>query len=330
MESNRTIRVAVVGSGTMGQVYASCLKKIANADFAGFHSRPTEAANAAAERFGTRLYGSYEELLANPDIDAVCITLPTYLHREYAIQALENGKHVICEKPIALNVPDAEAMISASERYGRKLLVGHILRFMPEYRNVYNHVRKGSIGNVGVGHAKRASLHPPAGSWFHDGTLSGGVLFDLMIHDIDFMLWTVGSVRSVYAKVHKAPGIEYANATLRFDNGAIANLEAHWGYPGPFRAEVELAGSAGILRSSNSKANPMTRLDSAQKQGAGEGVYIPQSMLRKDPYLSELEHFISCIRTGAEPIVTASDATDAVRIALAAGESARTGLPQRL
>lgn len=330
MTNERSLKVAVVGCGTMGKLYASVLSRMDDVELAGFYARRSEHAIDAATSFGTRLFASYEELLAEPDIDVVCVTLPTYLHRQYAVQAAERGIHVICEKPLALTLEDTEAMMSACERYGTRLLVGHVLRFVPEYRHLREHVRSGKIGKVGVGHARRASLHPPSGSWFKNEQMSGGVLFDLMIHEIDFMRWTLGEASSVYATLTTAPGIEYANATLRFASGAIVNLEAHWGYPGPFLAEAELAGQSGVLRCSNQHAQPLIVRQTESRRTAEEGVHIPSFLLRKDPYEAEIEHFIACIRTGIEPIVSADDARRAVEIALAAGRSARTGLPQKL
>ncbi|GGD72921.1 Gfo/Idh/MocA family protein [Paenibacillus nasutitermitis] len=330
MTNERSLRVAVAGCGTMGKLYASVLTRMVDIELAGFYARRSESAIDAAASFGTRLFMSYEELLAEADIDVVCITLPTYLHRQYAVQAAERGKHVICEKPMALTLEDTEAMMRASERYGTRLLVGHVLRFAPEYRNLRDHVLSGKIGKVGVGHARRASLHPPSGSWFKNEEMSGGVLFDLMIHDIDFMRWTLGEVRSVYASLTTASGIEYANATLRFASGAIVNLEAHWGYPGPFLAEVELAGQSGVMRCSNQNGQSLIVRQMESPGIAGEGVHIPSFLLKKDPYEAEIEHFIACIRTGAEPVVSAEDASRAVEIALAAGCSAQTGLPQKL
>jgi UDP-N-acetylglucosamine 3-dehydrogenase len=327
---HQLMKIAIAGCGTMGKLYAEAIARMENVELGGFFARPSESAFETVIRFGTKLYTVYEELLAVSDIEVVCITLPTFLHRPYAVQAAERGKHVICEKPIALDLFDAEAMMQASETYGTKLMIAHVLRFYPEYQNMKNHVMEGSIGKIGVGHAKRASLHPTAGSWFSDETLSGGVLFDLMIHDMDFMRWTLGEVRSVYAKLQKAPGIEYANATLRFENDAIVNLEAHWGYPGPFLTEVELAGQSGILRCSNRSARSMIIQNKANQGLATEGVYIPTSPMLKDPYLLELEHFFRCIRINVEPIVNATDACHALEISLAAARSVRTGLPEKI
>ncbi len=314
----------------MGKLYAACLSRMDQVRLAGFYARRSDRAVAAADSFGTKLFTTYEDLLSEADIDVVCITLPSYLHREYAVQAAERGKHVICEKPMALTLADTEAMTQASRRYGTRLLIGHVLRFAPEYRNLREHVRSGKIGKVGTGHARRASLHPPSESWFKNEEMSGGVLFDLMIHDIDFMRWTLGEVRSVYASLATAPGIEYTNATLRFETGAIVNLEAHWGYPGPFLAEAELAGQSGVTRFNNHRAESLIVRQTKHRGMEGEGVHIPQFLLRKSPFEAELEHFIACIREEAEPIVSAEDASRAVEIALAAARSARTGLPQKL
>jgi predicted dehydrogenase len=326
----KELEVAVIGFGTMGKLFAGHLSRMEGVRLSAVSSTSPAAARDA-EKLGARWYASGEELLERSErLDAVLLALPTHLHEPYTVMAAKKGVHVICEKPIALSTAEADRMEEACAKHGVKLYVGHVLRFFPEYANLRKHADEGAIGRIGVAHAKRFSLHPPAGSWFADESKSGGVVFDLMIHDIDFMRSVLGEVHTVFAIVRKSPGVQYASATLRFDSGAIANLEAMWGYPGPFATSVEFAGQNGILRADNGSSRSVVVHRVSSDQSGNEGVEIPQSPMYKDPYKLELEHFIACIRTGGQPLVTVRDAKEAVRIACAALESATTGQPVRL
>lgn len=325
------MKVAVVGCGTMGRMHAESVALIRDATLVGVYDQQQEAADQVAALYGAKRYASYEELLADGEVEVVNVTLPTFLHREYAVKALESGKHVVCEKPIALNEADASEMIETSKRCGRRLFIGQVLRFFPEYADIYKHVQSGRLGRIGVAHSRRSGSAPAAGSWFWNESLSGGVVLDLMIHDIDFMRWTLGEAKRVFATISEAPGIQYANVTIRFGNGAIANLEAQWGRPGTFVTEAEFAGSAGVVRSGNRHSRSLELVRSASAAGAAAGaapgVTVPQSPLVRSPYQLQLEHFYRCIRTGEQPIVTAEDASRSLALALAAMESARAGKP---
>ena len=325
------MNVAIVGTGTMGRQYAESLSRIEGVRLAAVVGRTIESARRLAEPYGGRPFASFEEMVRSgtrPDV--VCVALPIDLHQTFTIRAAEAGAHVVCEKPIAPSVSDAMRMIHACERNGVRLFVGHVLRFFPEYADVHHHVRAGTIGEVGVAHLKRYNLHPPSDSWFADDSKSGGVIFDLMIHDIDFIRWTIGEVRSVFAFRQKAPGVQYASATFRFADGPIANVTAMWGYPGPFTTSYEFSGRKGVIRGGNQQSRSLIVQKSRTEPQEVEGVALPKSSSTKGPYDLQLEHFLDCIRSGREPIVTAYDAVKAVEIAAAANESARTGRPVRL
>jgi len=322
------IRVAVVGFGTMGKLYADILSQMEGVSLTAICSSSAESRLEAA-RLGALRFDSLDELIQEKiPLDAVVLALPTYLHKTYAVAAADEGLHIICEKPAALTTEDTEEMIEACRRNGVCLLVGHVLRFFPDYARLSERVSKGEAGPIITAHAKRYSLHPPSDSWFEDDTKSGGVLFDLMIHDIDYLHSLMGEAESVYAVIRKSPGVQYAAAVLRFENGTVANLEAMWGYAGPFTSSLEVTGKDGMLRADNEAYKlAVSRGAVAAHSQRNEGVAIPQGEPADDPYRLELEHFVGCIRTGAEPIVTARDAERAVATACAALESAWLGRP---
>lgn len=322
------MKIAVVGCGTMGKHFARIISAMQHVELIGIYNHSPHSVSPLAESLGTKWFPSYDELLAVKELELVVIALPTFLHKAYTIRAAANGKHVICEKPIALNREDAEEMLHACERAGVRLFVGHVLRFFPEYRHLYKQATEGVVGKIGVVHGKRASLHPPNNSWFADGSKSGGVIFDLMIHEIDFIRWLLGEVRSVYAVGRQTAGFEYANITLRFESGAIANMEAVWGHPASFHANLEIAGTQGVLKCDSQSSRPITlyRSDSSSA-AAAEGVILPETPSRQDPFALEIAHFIDCIQNCKEPVITAMDACKAVSVAQKALQSIETGVP---
>lgn len=323
------MNIAVIGCGTMGKMYMERLSKMAGVTLSAISNRSEDILLECAAQFGAAAYTSYEELLASSDVDIVCVTLPTHLHKEVVILAAAHGKHVICEKPLALSPEDAMEMQEACERGGVKLYAAHVLRFFPEYAQLRQQVAADAVGKIGVAHAKRASKSPPANSWYVDKVRSGGIILDLMIHDLDFLRWTLGEVKSVFASNRTNDGVDYASATLRFVSGAIANVEAYWGYPGSFLTQTELAGTKGVLRFDSTQTRSMVVQRSDPEPFHLRGVGFPNRSSLVDPFTTQLQHFISCLRSGSEPIVTAADGVMAVRLACAAIESLQTGLPVR-
>jgi predicted dehydrogenase len=248
------------------------------------------------------------------------------MHKAFAIEAAEAGKHIICEKPIALSLQDAAEMIKVCKQNNVSLFVGHVVRFFPEYVQMKRQIDEGSIGRLGVAHAKRIGSHPgDIRPWYREEGLSGGVVLDLMVHDIDFMRWTAGEVRSVFGLHKQNDRVDYATATLVFESGAVANLEAYWGYPGAFTTAAEFAGSGGVIRSDRSTSKSLQVRKPAAASSNGPFVEVPESPGYESPYEKELRHFIECIRDNREPVVTAEDAYKALEIALAVVDSIQTG-----
>ncbi|GIQ62722.1 dehydrogenase [Paenibacillus cisolokensis] len=326
------MRVAIVGCGTMGTVHTRNLARMPDVQAAGVCDQDAERAAAAAAIAGTAAYTELDELLDKERPEAVIVCLPTYLHKETVIRIAERGIHVICEKPAASTLEDARDMEAACRKHGVRLFIGHVVRFFPNYRNAAEHVKAGAIGKVRMGHFKRHGSFPRGWDlWYHDRERSGGVIMDLMIHDIDFARSVFGEVESVYARITppSVSKLEYAQVTLKFAGGAAANLTAFWGYNGPFTTQFEIAGDDGIIRFDSNQVQSFDLKTSAET-GEQAAVQVPQSPMLRDPYYDEVQHFIQCIRTGTEPLVTIDDACKAVEIALAAERSAKLGQPVAL
>lgn len=325
------MRIGIVGSGFMGRTHGAAWAHTP-ATVAGVLSADAASARALAQTCGAEVFEDLDALLDAVDVVDICT--PTHLHDEQVIRAAARGKHVICEKPLALTAERAQEMARACQAAGVMLLVGHVVRFFPEYARAKEIVSRGEIGRVAVVRLTRASFKPMADqptSWFHDPAKSGGMMMDLMIHDYDYARWVAGEVETVYAKNIRgrwpnAPA-DYALVVLRHTSGALSHIEGGWVYPKPiFRTALEIAGSGGLIEHPAESSTPLG-FYLYQRGGDQPDIAVPASPLSEDPYTMEIKHFYNVL-TGAEtPRVTAQDGVESVRIAQAAIESARTGRP---
>ena len=313
----------------MGAVHAQAYANNPNAELVGIADSRPDAASALAAQTGSRAYDSLEQLMnaENPEVIDIC--LPTFLHKQYVLQAAAYGKHVICEKPISGSLKDAREMIDACAAAGVRLFVGHVLRFFPEYAKTRELVQAGQIGRIGTIRTERVSAAPRGhDGWYRDFSRSGGVLLDLLLHDFDWLRWTFGEVERVYARSLLASGEtsepDHAFVTLRFRSGAIGYANGSWAYPDGFATRLEVAGDAGIL-SVNSEDSITNRSLLANRQADQAAVQVPQSALARSPYEDELGHFLRCLETGEEPIINCEDAYEALKLSLACIRSAETG-----
>ncbi|MFD1774050.1 Gfo/Idh/MocA family protein [Paenibacillus rhizophilus] len=325
--------VLLIGAGTMGRTHAEAYTAMKEVSLRGIVDSDAAAADKAAERFGIRAFGSYEEAMMELDaVDVVDICLPTYLHREYVLKAADDGKHIICEKPLAGSLKDAREMIDYCKDKKTKLFVGHVVRFFPEYVQARQVMEQKGLGDIAVVKASRTSSFPRAwDNWYADASKSGGLLLDLSIHDFDYLRWCFGEVERVFAKAYAPESPEgggYALTTLTFRSGVIAHVEGSWSHQ-KFTTSFEIAGTEGIIDFNSANDNPILSFRKAPDKPL-EGAAVPESPLLEAPYYRELAHFLSCMETGEEPIVTAEDAYQALAISLAAIESSRSGMPVAL
>jgi UDP-N-acetylglucosamine 3-dehydrogenase len=322
------MRVGLVGAGFMGGVHLSAYAGIPEVEVVGVADARLDAAVAGANMVGAQPYSSYDELVTAEDVEVVDVCLPTAFHRDLAVRAAGEGRHVILEKPIARTIEEAQEILEAFSGDGPHLFVGHVVRFFPEYVGIKEKIDAGDLGTIGVVRTSRRSPFLLGwNDWYADWRVSGGVLLDLVIHDFDFLRWALGEVERVYARGmlgREYNRLDYVLATLRFESGTIAHVEGHWGYPGPFNYSIEVAGSRTLL--SLDSTEPAS-LELVGDTASGE---VPDLAAGRSPYEKELEHFVNCIESGEDPIVQAHDALEALRISLAATESVLTGKPVTL
>lgn len=327
------LRVGVVGAGTMGEIHVAAWAA-EDVPISVFSHDADRAATLAAGS-GATIADSLDDLLAAVDIVDICT--PTDHHLEMTVAAAKAGRHVICEKPMARTVADSERMLATCDAAGVRLFIAHVVRYFPEYRAAHQAVVDGAIGEPAVLRLKRATARPrhPADHWLFDPARSGGMIFDFMIHDFDFARWIAGEVTSVHCRSVAAErpdmSVEHAVAILSHASGAISHVSGSWAYSLPvFRTAFEISGSHGLIEQDSVATRPIATYLHGEATSEKRAVGLPESPLDEDPYRLELRDFYRAIGDGSPTSVEASDGIEAVRIALAAGESAQRGVPVAL
>ncbi len=324
------MRVAIVGTGSMGRVHAKAWSQT-NAHIAAFVGKPGAEGEALASSHRTRFATELDAVL--PDVDVVDICTPTHLHMEFALRAARARKHVICEKPLALTVADGQAMIRGCRAAGVRLLVAHVLRFFPEYRLAREMTARGEIGQPAVLRLSRCAFRPrKIDNWFVDPARSGGMILDLMVHDFDYARWVAGDVVRVLAKAGSTSGqrdeTDHALAILTHRGGAVTHVEGSWAYPPPtFWTRLEIAGTAGLIEFDGPATAPIIVHLHDDGEAPPHDVPRATSPLHESPYATQLRAFHEALAHDTEPPVSAEDGVMAVKIARAAIESARLGVP---
>jgi predicted dehydrogenase len=324
--------MAVIGTGGMGSYHAMGLKDNPEVDLLWTVDLDLPRAEKLAEAAGATATASMDEALADPRIDAVLIALPTSLHRMATEAAAKAGKHVFCEKPIARTAEDGRAMVAACDAAGVTLMIGHVVRFFPEWARAKAIIDSGEIGQVAMVRAQRTN--PPVqerSPWFADVEKNGGVVLDLMVHDLDTLCWIFGDVERLFAHgltyTPVQPKRDHAFASVRFRNGVIAHIESSWAHS-THRTAFEITGQYGLINFNSEDAASLViernvaLTDNLDRPGR---VYARPSVAA--PHHREVRHFVECLKTGEPVLVSGSDGVRAITLANAVLDSMRTGLP---
>ncbi|MBC8139569.1 MAG: Gfo/Idh/MocA family oxidoreductase [Fibrella sp.] len=319
-----TLGIGIVGAGNIGSRHARFWARVPGVSVVAVADTHNGAAeNLAGAYPGAMAYADATELIADPQVQVVHVCVPTHLHRNIAIASADAGKHVLCEKPMALTLADCDAITDAAMRANVRLSVGHVTRFFPEYALAKRHVDAGAVGVPAIARTRRAGAFPKT-AWFADMEQSGGVIADLIVHDLDWLQWCFGPVARVFARVAKSPGFEYALLTLRHSSGVISHAEGVWGEPTGFHTAFEIAGNGGLL-THDSRAS--RTLVAGTRSGTDSVVSVMNAPLAPtdDPYFKQVQAFADAVRGKTPVAIAPTEARAAVAVALAALESARTG-----
>lgn len=336
------VTIAILGGGFMGGAHANNYAALGErVRVKTVYSRTAERARRVADLVGAEMSTDLEATIADPEVDAVDICLPTPLHRATVELSFGESKDVFLEKPLALTLEDGEAILHAAAASGRMLMVGLVLRFWPEYVELHRRVSAGELGRPFAVTASR--LSPPAdwADWYTDASRSGGPVVDLMVHDFDQANWLLGEPRSVYARAAASADPAYPDhiaAIVEYD-GAHALVEGSMALPAsfPFSSLIRVNGEAGAAEYAfrAAPAEEGGNIGAVDESARGLRVHPregePELVLLDpvDPWGPELEEFVSCLEQGRRPENgTGEQALLALRVSLAARRSLESGRPE--
>jgi predicted dehydrogenase len=341
------VRVGVIGVG-MGRNHAIRFRDCAEAELAALCDLDAHRlAEVAAESGAARTYERWEDLVADPEIDAVSVVLPNALHGPATIHALEAGKHVLCEKPLAMNAAEGQEMVDTARRVNRKLMVHFNVRFTPTAAAVKRAVDEGHLGPIyyvrSIWNRRRGI--PRLGGWFTQRShAGGGVLIDLGVHRLDLALWILGYPKPVsvqgatYDYLGRRLGAEsgqpfevddLATAFIRFEDGATLSLETSWAANIDRREDqsIQFFGVQGgaVIRNTDEAYHFEARI-TRDEDGELKFWHPAPPDFMETPQ----EHFCRCILNDTEPSATGDQGVLVMKLLDAIYESAATGREVRL
>jgi predicted dehydrogenase len=263
---------------------------------------------------GVSKYRDLRQMLDDSRIDAVDLCLPTHMHAPAAIQAFEAGKHVLVEKPMALDAASARRMIAEAKKHQRVLMVAQVLRFFPMYQALQGVLKRDSMGKMRSAIFRRRCAAPAWSAWLADPEQSGGGVFDLLIHDVDMCLHLFGAPEAISATGYEAlaSGIDVITANLHYSGERTAIITGGWHHPKsyPFSMGYTVVADGGTVEYSSPNSPP------ALYSADGEREALP--MEETDGYRAEIEYFLDCCRHRASPeLCKPEDSADAVALTLA-------------
>ncbi len=300
------IRIGLLGAGMMGATHIGGIRanKATDAKYIGVCDIDDKKRNEFADKYGIKSYASFEEMIADEQIDMIDLSLPSHLHEEFCIKIVEAKKHVFVEKPIAFELGAAQRMIDAAKANGVRLMVGQVIRFWPQYAKIKQMYDEGVFGEFKGISCARLGQMPTWGEWYKDPKKSGETLMNLTLHDIDFLHYLLGKSSSVYSAGLKDDMDNYNDVmnVFTFECGTNAivdgSLSMTPGYPFTMhfrgsgtKATVEFIYKAG----ENIGAGATTSFVLYEEGKESQDIAVDEY----DGYGREIEYFAQCIESGA-------------------------------
>jgi predicted dehydrogenase len=328
------VQVAVLGAGFMGSTHAKAYVAMPDVGVAAIYAPSSDRGDPLAREIGSRWTDDLQAVLADPSIEAVDICLPTPQHREVAEAALAAGKHVLLEKPIALSLEDARALVQANEATDRVFMIAHVLRFWSEYVEIARRVATGELGKPRTGFASRRQPFPAWSALFSRSDLTGGAVIDMMIHDYDALNWIFGAPLGVTARGMRntrSGGFDQVQVLIDYGDGASALVDGGMMMPEsyPFSSRLEVLCEEGAMEYTFRAGGRSVDMGGGVNELTlypNEGDPLRLSPTQVDPYAAECTYFVDAISRGnIADRATPADALQALAVALAARESLEGG-----
>jgi UDP-N-acetylglucosamine 3-dehydrogenase len=322
-----TLKTAVIGVGSMGKNHARIYWELPNADLVGVADFDQATSNLIANKYGTKAYYDYRDLLDEAKPDAVTLAVPTIYHHDVALEIIDRGIPLLIEKPIAFTIEEGQSIIDAAKRKKVKLMIGHIERFNPAIITLKEHINQGKLGRIFQMDAHRQGPFPAR-------IADVGVVVDLAVHDLDVMRFvSQKEIIRVYAETEKHIHSKYEDlltGLVRFSDGIVGTLAINWLTPTKIR-EFIVTGECGLYRcdyltqdlyffenpvSSGSEWDNLRVL-----RGVSEGQMVRHIIAKKEPLRSEQEAFLDAVENDTQVPVTGEDGLRALELAKTIVES---------
>jgi len=317
--------VGIIGTGWFGSEHAKALAALSEARLVAVSGANLASAQAFAKQYGGKAYALAEELLVSPEVEAVLIATPHHLHTHLAIQAAQSGKHILLEKPMAPSLEECNQILSAAQRAGVKLMLGHLSHFERPFVRAKELLESGELGELVLGQSTFAKfwMEHNRRPWHLERSSGGGMMLTAGIHGLDRLMWLMGSrVSSVAAQFgthfHTQQADDTALLFLRFASGASGVLSSIGYAQGAPSFSLELTATGGRVRIDPTQGLFVGREGSWQE--------IPNSLVKAwplEPLIAEWKAFVAVIQNGAEPAVSGSYAGHLMEVIFAAEESSR-------
>ncbi len=319
------LKVGFIGCGGIARHHATRMQQLKNARIVAVSDVVETAAQGFAKDFGGTPYTDFRKLLRQGDVDAVWVCTPTFQHPTPVIAAAKAGKHIFCEKPMALKLADAERMAEAAEKAKVRLTIGFVRRFDTQWGTLKKVIQSNALGRPVIW--RFAAGGRPANPWFRDVNKGGGPLMDGAIHNYDFMLQIFGAVSSVQASSlqfdRTSVGADTASVIVNFKSGDQHSLIWSWGVAAgaPVTHLNDVIGPKGALQFGMTAAEAPKAFD-AKKQGAltlktGQGKERVYTYRQQDMFVEQLKHVVGSFERGEQPLVTAADGLISLKVAAA-------------
>ena len=315
----KKVKLGLIGLGYAGKMHLRNGFKLENGKIVAVCDLSNKTLRFARSMGIKKIFRDYQQLLKEPNIDGVIISLPTHLHASCAQKAAEAGKHIFLEKPLARNVKEGKEIVAMVRRYCVNLMVGYPLRFSSSFRALKERIQSGTLGEVAVAHSTWVGPGPffhrlkgytpqPVPAWWFDRNLTGGgALMDLGSHLINLLRWYFGRVSDIKSFLGHRFNLEFEDSaicTAKFSSGPTAIVNVGW-FSSEGKIRVELLGTAKHISASHAASNKVV---------AGIQLLIGKTPKFDLPYLAELEHFVCCIKHGFHSNPDGDDALEDLKV----------------
>jgi myo-inositol 2-dehydrogenase / D-chiro-inositol 1-dehydrogenase len=323
------VGIGLTGTGWVADVHARALARVPAARLVAVASRDRARGEAFVKKYGMlRVHADHTALLADPEVDVICVGLPNDRHHRVVLDAAAAGKHVICEKPLATSLARGREMVAACRNAGVMLAIAEQLCFAPKLVRARDLVQAGELGRVFRVFQRHQHGGPHSRWFFERSAAGGGVLMDMGCHSIEVARWVLGRppARAVYARlsnqIHPDSELEdHCTLLVEFEGGAVALLEPSWALRGGMESQLELFGTEGALYVDLMRGTGMRLYADAAPAWS-----TPDSdWLHTHGYVQSMAHFVECAASGARPLTSGEDGLAQLEVIEAAYASAASG-----